>query len=158
LLRSHIIGSDDSTIVSNNKIRDFYTTQIPSSYGTGNIIQLVYNNKFIIDPEIKEINNDDFINLLSAILLEILFQLTKFGKNDALIKIGFFKDVEIDNWTEFTISIKLPPVILINYEEHFIIWEEISKKVKSRISLTNISDKYILEKYSDPVIILEEPQ
>lgn len=154
-MRSYISSSNDNTI--SNRIQDSYTSQISPSYGIGNI-QLVYNNKFIIDPEIKEIDNDDFLNLLSAILLEISFQLTKFGKNDAIIKIGFFKDVEIDNWTEFVISIKLPPAIIINYEEHFSLWEEISKKVRDRISLTDVKDKNILEKYGNPIIILEKPE
>lgn len=115
-------------------------------------------NNFV-SSEIKKINNKSFDKLLNSILSEISFQLTKFEMNkNAKISVEITKDIEIPEWEEFVISIKLPSVNNINYEEYFDLWREIGENVKERVALTEVQDKKILEKYGNPMIILEEPE
>lgn len=114
-------------------------------------------NNVVISSEVKRINNKSFDRLLNSILSEIYFQLSEYEINEnAKINVEIARDIEIPEWDEFVISIELPSINRLSYEEYFAIWEKIDENIRDRIDLTEVEDKEILEKYGMPIIILEE--
>jgi len=90
---------------------------------------------------------------------EIFFQLTKFGKKDNVeINVELSRDLEIPEWREFVITVKLLEMDSINDEEFFSLWKEIDGSVRDRISSIKDLDKEVLEKYGKPMIILEKDE
>jgi len=116
-------------------------------------------NSISVSPEIKEIKDKYFNRFLNEILSEIYFQLTKFEQRDNVeISVQISRDLEIPDWNEFVITIKLLSMDYINYERFFDLWKEIDESVRERISLIRNVDKEVLEKYGKPVIVLEEAE
>jgi len=117
----------------------------------------LYNVK--VSPEIRGISNKNFHKFLNEILSEIFFQLTKFGKKDNVeINVELSRDLEIPEWREFVITVKLLEMDSINDEEFFSLWKEIDGSVRDRISSIKDLDKEVLEKYGKPMIILEKDE
>lgn len=130
---------------------DIYTYKIPSISNS--------LNKVIVSQEIKAIKSRDFDKLLNEILSELIFQLIKFEQKDNTeIKVEISRDLEIPDWEEFVISIKLLSMDYMNYEEFFALWKNIDKSIRERICLIKDIDKQTLEKYGKPIIVLEEPE
>ncbi|PAV13554.1 hypothetical protein ASJ81_03610 [Methanosarcina spelaei] len=115
-------------------------------------------NNIIFDSKISQLDNESFDILLDEILSEIFSQLEKFGKIDNIkINACLIKDKEYPDWEEFVISIKLP-LTIINYDKYFDLWRKIGESVKERIDSTEVRDEDILEKYGNPIILLEDPE
>lgn len=116
-------------------------------------------NSISVSPEIKEIKNKYFNRFLNEILSEIYFQLTKFEQKDNVeISVQISRDLEVPDWNEFVITIKLLSMDYISYEKFFDLWKEIDESVRERIYLIRDVDKEVLEKYGKPVIVLEEAE
>ena len=116
-------------------------------------------NSVSVSPEIKEIKNKYFNRFLNEILSEIYFQLTKFEQKDNVeISVQISRDLEVPDWNEFVITIKLLSMDYISYERFFELWKEIDESVRERIYLIRDVDKEVLEKYGKPVIVLEEAE
>jgi len=115
--------------------------------------------KVKVSPEIRGIKNKNFHKFLNEILSEILFQLTKFEKKDNVeINVELSRDLEVPEWREFVIAVKLLSMDYIDDKEFFSLWKEIEGSVRSRISSIKDVDKEVLEKYGKPMIILEEAE
>ncbi len=114
-----------------------------------------YNVK--VSPEIRAITNKNFHKFLNEILSEIIFQLIKFEKKDNVeINVELSRDLEVPEWREFVITVKLLSMDYMDDKEFFNLWKEIDRSVRSRISSIKDVDKEVLEKYGKPIIILEK--
>ncbi|WP_440955019.1 hypothetical protein ACSAZK_15890 [Methanosarcina sp. Mfa9] len=130
---------------------DAYSPEQPS------ISSSLYNVK--VSPEIRGISNKNFHKFLNEILSEIFFQLTKYGKKDNVeINVELSRDLEIPEWREFVITVKLLEMDSMKDEEFFSLWKEIDGSVRDRISSIKDLDKEVLEKYGKPMIILEKDE
>ena len=117
----------------------------------------LYNVK--VSPEIRAITNKNFHEFLNEILSEIFFQLTKFEKKDNVeINVELSRDLEISEWREFVITVKLLSFDYMDDEKFFSLWKEIDGSVRDRISSIKDVDKEVLEKYGKPIIILEKDE
>ncbi|AKB68576.1 hypothetical protein [Methanosarcina mazei] len=117
----------------------------------------LYNVKMSL--EIRAITNKNFHKFLNEILSEIFFQLTKFEKKDNVeISVELSRDLEVPEWREFVITVKLLPMDYMDDEEFFTLWKEIDGSVRDRISSIKDVDKEVLEKYGKPIIILEKDE
>ena len=88
---------------------------------------------------------------------EIYFQLTKLDQKDNVeINVGISKDMEVSDWSEFVITIKLLSMDYISYEKFFDLWKKLDESVRDRVSLMQNMDKEVLEKYGKPIIVLEK--
>ncbi|AKB36523.1 hypothetical protein MSSAC_1933 [Methanosarcina siciliae C2J] len=117
----------------------------------------LYNIK--MSPEIRAITNKNFHKFLNEILSEIIFQLTKFEKKDNIeINVELSRDLEVPEWREFVITVRLLSMYSMDEEEFFSLWKEIDGRVRDRISSIKDVDKEVLEKYGKPMIILEKDE
>lgn len=117
----------------------------------------LYNVK--MSPEIRAITNKNFHKFLNEILSEIIFHLTKFKKKDNIeINVELSRDLEVPEWREFVITVRLLSMYSMDEEEFFSLWKEIDGRVRDRISSIKDVDKEVLEKYGKPMIILEKDE
>jgi len=117
----------------------------------------LYNIK--VSPEIRGITNKNFYKFLNEILTVILFQLMKLEKKDNIeINVELSRDLEVPEWREFVITIKLLSMDYMDDKEFFSLWKKIDGSVRDRISSIKDVDKEVLEKYGKLIIILEKDE
>jgi hypothetical protein len=117
----------------------------------------LYNVK--VSPEIRGITNKNFCKFLNEILSVILFQLMKLEKKDNIeINVELSRDLEVPEWREFVITIKLLSMDYMDDKEFFSLWKKIDGSVRDRISSIKDVDKEVLEKYGKLIIILEKDE
>jgi len=120
------------------------------------IVPTVANNFIEVSPEIKEISELDalFNDVLTTTLSEISFLLDKeMDKLNYQIKVKIEEDLEIPDWKETLISIKVPkrsPQDLIR------LWKIVEERVRKKIESIKKENEEEINKINENLVIVIE--
>lgn len=106
-----------------------------------------------VSSEIQTMANDAYFNkMLKGAFLEIgsVLDIQDFTY---LINVEVKEDIEIPEWKEIVLSVKVPKT---NPDKFFQLWEMVERNVRNKIDLIEVDDESIKEKYEHFVIILDE--
>lgn len=118
------------------------------------IVPTVANNFIEVSPEIKEISELDalFNDVLTTALSEISFLLDKeTDKLNYQIKVKIEEDLEIPDWKETLISIKIPKR---NPKDLIRLWKVVEKRVREKIELIKEENEEEINKINDNLVIV----
>lgn len=118
------------------------------------IVPTVANNFIEVSPEIKEISELDalFNGVLTTALSEISFLLDKeMDKLNYQIKVKIEEDLEIPDWKETLISIKIPKR---NPKDLIRLWKVVEKRVREKIESIKEENEEEINKINDNLVIV----
>lgn len=114
----------------------------------------IANNFTEISPEIKELSQSNvlFNDVLTTALSEISFLLDKeMDKLNYQIKVKIEEDLEIPDWKETLISIKIPKR---NPKDLIRLWKVVEKRVREKIESIKEENEEEITKINDNLVIV----
>ena len=106
-----------------------------------------------VSSEIQTMAKDAYLNtMLKNAFLEI-GHILDIRDCTYRIDVEVKEDIEIPEWKEIVLSVKVPKT---NPDDFFQLWEIVERNVRNRINLLEMDDEHIKEKYENFVIILDE--